>query len=105
MFVAFFFPLTDWTACIHCIFDNVRMKYIVRLVRDLHVPNNTIDCIIKDNPNDTYEQGYKLLERWRTLTGRQASMETIFNALQNMELGGCVENIINSLRSRNIPIV
>lgn len=94
-----------WTACIHCIFDNVRMKYIVRLVRDLRVPNNTIDCIIKDNPNDTYEQGYKLLERWRTLTGRQASMETIFNALRNMELGGCVENIINSLRSRNIPIV
>lgn len=81
------------------------MEYIVRLVRDLRVPNNTIDCIIKDNPNNTYEQCYKLLERWRTLTGKQASLETIFSALRNMELGGCVEIIINSLRSKNIPIV
>ncbi|XP_040183976.1 tumor necrosis factor receptor superfamily member 1A-like isoform X2 [Rana temporaria] len=94
-----------WTPCFHSIIDSVRMEYIVRLVRDLRVPNNTIDCIIKDNPNNTYEQCYKLLERWRTLTGKQASMETIFSALRNMELGGCVENIINSIRSKNIPNV
>ncbi|XP_077309622.1 uncharacterized protein LOC143929602 isoform X2 [Lithobates pipiens] len=94
-----------WTSCIHCIIDNVRMEYIVRLVRDLRVPNNTIDCIIKDHPYNTYEQCYKLLERWRTLTGKQASMETIFSALRNMELGGCAENIINSLWGKSIPIV
>ncbi|KAM5138234.1 uncharacterized protein ACMZJ9_016834 [Mantella aurantiaca] len=94
----------DWTTFIHSIFDIVPADYIIRLVRELRVPNNKIDYVLKDYPHDIYERNYKLFQLWRTLTGKQASMERVLSVLRSMEMGGLAEKIISSLRSKNIAI-
>ncbi|XP_075044492.1 uncharacterized protein LOC142103974 [Mixophyes fleayi] len=94
----------QWTDFIYTVIDHVRSDNIVRLVRQLHLNETNIDRIIRDNPNNSAEQHYKLLECWRSQNGKQANMENVLRVLGEMGQGGSCENIVNNLRLKQILI-
>lgn len=95
----------QWTSFFYIVIDNVRPDSILRLVRQLHLNKAAIEQIMKDNANNCKEQNYNLLAQWREQKGTQASMTAVLRELRcDMDLGGCCENIINSLRTKRIPI-
>lgn len=100
-----FLSFSEWTSFFYIVIDNVRPDSILRLVRQLHLNKAAIEQIMKDNANNCKEQNYNLLAQWREQKGTQASMTAVLRELRcDMDLGGCCENIINSLRTKRIPI-
>ncbi|XP_066439545.1 tumor necrosis factor receptor superfamily member 10B-like isoform X2 [Eleutherodactylus coqui] len=93
----------QWDAFIYKIIDHVPQNRILQLVRELHLHRATIDQILNDIPNNSKEQNYKLLSQWRNQKGKQASMKAVLSKLKDMGLGGCCENIVNTVRAK-IPM-
>ncbi|XP_073514289.1 uncharacterized protein [Phyllobates terribilis] len=94
----------QWSDFFYIVIDNVDQKNMIHLARKLHLPRNTINQISNDNFNDCKERSYQLLEKWREQNGKRASMKNVLKQLDDMNLGGCCENIINDLRTKKIPM-
>ncbi|XP_073434631.1 uncharacterized protein [Dendrobates tinctorius] len=94
----------QWSEFIYSVIDNVDQKNITQLARKLHLSRNTINQISNDNSNDCRERSYQLLEKWREQNGKRASMKNVLKQLDDMDLGGCCENIVNDLRTKKIPM-
>ncbi|KAM3920682.1 tumor necrosis factor receptor superfamily member 1A-like [Leptodactylus fuscus] len=94
----------QWDIFFYAVTDNVAPERILELVRKLHLHRAAQTHTIRDNPNNCKEQNYTLLSQWRIQKGTQASMKAVLKELMDMDLAGCCENIVNTLRSKNIPI-
>ncbi|XP_069595784.1 tumor necrosis factor receptor superfamily member 1A-like isoform X1 [Ranitomeya imitator] len=94
----------QWSDFFYCVIDNVDQKNITQLARKLHLSRNTINQISNDNSHDCRERNYQLFEKWREQNGKQASMKNVLKQLDDMDLRGCRENIVNGLRTKNIPM-
>ncbi|XP_077143234.1 uncharacterized protein LOC143806506 isoform X2 [Ranitomeya variabilis] len=95
---------TQWSEFIYSVINNVDQKNITQLARKLHLSRNTINQISNDNSNDCRERSYQLFEKWREQSGKRASMKNVLKQLDDMDLGGCRENIVNDLRTKKIPM-
>ncbi|XP_075423776.1 tumor necrosis factor receptor superfamily member 1A-like [Ascaphus truei] len=79
--------------------DEVPNKDWKRFMRIIGLKNNDIDHMISDNPHDVKERNFGMLSSWRNKLGRDATKDKLFNALDQMGLGGCKENIMNNLKN------
>ncbi|XP_071975085.1 tumor necrosis factor receptor superfamily member 1A-like isoform X2 [Engystomops pustulosus] len=95
---------TQWSRTFYIIINNIPASSILQLVRQLHLHKSTIDHVPRDHPDNSIERSYSLLNKWREQKGTQASMRALLQELRSMNLGGCCENIINTLRTEKIPI-
>ncbi|XP_014815538.1 PREDICTED: tumor necrosis factor receptor superfamily member 10B-like isoform X2 [Calidris pugnax] len=71
-----------------------------RLMRT-HLPENDIDKIIYDFPNDIEEQCYQMLLTWRNSLGEKQAIIKLLKELRYLD-SKAYDNIVNTLKSNNI---
>ncbi|KAG8438411.1 hypothetical protein GDO86_008913 [Hymenochirus boettgeri] len=91
----------DWPVYFYAVAEAVPPNSWKKFVRALRLKDNDIDRIARENA-DVLEQNYQMLKLWRNQTGNASSTNTLFGALEEINLGGCIENIINDLKGKGI---
>lgn len=67
--------------------------------------DNDIQNIFHDNAQNADEQHYQLLKTLRDRNGVVAAFQKIFAGLEEMNLNGIYENLINELKSKDLVIM
>lgn len=80
-------------------------NYWRTLMRKCGFSDNDIDNIILDNAQNVDEQHYQLLKTLRDRNGVVAAFQKIFVGLEEMNLNGIYENLINELKSKDLIIM
>ncbi|XP_042641630.1 tumor necrosis factor receptor superfamily member 6 isoform X2 [Tyto alba] len=78
----------------------VPLKKWKRLMRT-HLPENDIDKIIYDFPNDIEEQSYQMLLIWKNTLGEKQSIIKLLDELRYLDTKA-YDNVLNTLKSNNI---
>ena len=58
-----------------------------KLGRELKVEGAMLDQIDLDNPHDSYEKSYQMLDQWRNSKVDSATYQILFNALSSRVVG------------------
>ncbi|XP_015677559.1 tumor necrosis factor receptor superfamily member 10B [Protobothrops mucrosquamatus] len=85
--------------------DTLGPNYWRPLMRKCGFLDNDIDNIILDNAQNVDEQHYQLLKTLRDRNGVVAAFQKIFAGLEEMNLYGIYENLINELKSKDLIIM
>ena len=66
------------------------------LARELDVPEDNIDAILYNFPNNLHEQSYQSLLEWKELKGERATAEELKRALRKESLNSVVHKYFGS---------
>ncbi|KAL7992129.1 hypothetical protein Chor_016385 [Crotalus horridus] len=85
--------------------DMLGSNYWKQLMRKCGLLDNDIQNIILDNAQNVDEQHYQLLKTLRDRNGVVAAFQKIFAGLEEMNLNGIYENLLNELKSKDLVIM
>ncbi|CAH2325719.1 tumor necrosis factor receptor superfamily member 6-like [Pelobates cultripes] len=91
----------EWQTCFTCIVREVPFNVFNTFMRTMNLKDNDIERINSDF-HTSAEKHYQMLLTWRQQQGYNASIKMILDALAELKLIVCRDNVVNSLCSKNI---
>lgn len=95
-------PQTALTSSFYFFISEVPIKEWKMFMRGLKLKENDIDAAVYNNDKDILEQHYQMLQIWQNKCGKDAAIYVLLQALLDIGLKGCAENIVNTLISNHI---
>ncbi|XP_019406553.1 PREDICTED: tumor necrosis factor receptor superfamily member 1A-like [Crocodylus porosus] len=97
----FHISTTEWSDIYYCFIKQVPARNWKELIRCC-LKDTEIDNIIHEFPKDVKEQHYQMLIYCQNSLGIESTITKLLDRLWSMQLKSCYENIVNTLKSRDI---